>query len=273
MFGKIERFSEADVGGAGSDRNTLTSMATGMMTHEIKNYVCTLKGSAALLLQRVQDPEQRLIVERISRVVAKLESLALPENAPAPVSAAVADDAPVSARSRAAVSLPETLRDCANAHFSDRPDRISWDVPHVLPPVSGDADRLEQVFLNLSLNAFEAGAEHLRVAFRDRRGSLEVVIEDDGPGCDEKTMARMFDPYFSTKGAGRDRGLGLFIVRSILADHGCEISARSKHEEGAGRHGLVFTLVFPPAFALAAKRPAPIMRWAGKRGKRLRSAA
>jgi signal transduction histidine kinase len=159
---------------------------------------------------------------------------------------------------------------CASTHFSGQPLKFVWDVPAGLPPVLGDANRLEQVFMNLFRNALEAGAEKLRISFRSRRGSLEATIEDDGQGCREEMLGRIFEPFYSTKGESRKRGLGLFIVNAILTDHRCEVAVRSKNVPDGSAHGLVFTLVFPSLFAIATKGPAPLIQ---HRARRMLSAA
>ena len=92
-----------------------------------------------------------------------------------------------------------------------------------LPLVSGDPERLEQVFLNLFVNAIEAmpnGGEIRVVVGRAEFNAgplVEVTITDQGPGVSQDKLPRLFDPYFTTKPTGT--GLGLAIVHRIVADH------------------------------------------------------
>jgi C4-dicarboxylate-specific signal transduction histidine kinase len=230
-------------------------VAASVVSHEIKNCVCTLKGNAALLSERVRDPEQRAIVERIARVAEKLESFAMEGGE----SSSGAADA-VHARLRAPVDLVEIAWSCASTHFSSQLERFHWHAPASLPLVVGDANRLEQVFHNLFLNALEAGAERLMVRFHRRKDSVEVVVEDDGPGCGPETLRRLFQPFYSSKKGPGPNGMGLFIVQSIMADHRGAIRVRSKNARGGSAHGLVFTLGFPMLIPLARKGPAPVSR-------------
>src|SRR5437763_10330693 len=120
-----------------------------------------------------------------------------------------------------------------------------------LPPIGGDADRLQQVFINLvnnALDAMPAGGE-LRVAtsFADGDGDddgARVVVEfaDTGTGMSEDVRAHIFDPLYTTKARGRGTGLGLVVVRQVLAEHGGHIEVESEPGRGAR-----FRLIFPAA--------------------------
>jgi signal transduction histidine kinase len=100
--------------------------------------------------------------------------------------------------------------------------------------VRGDATRLVQLFVNLARNSIEAmpNGGTLRVSTRQHHGLIETVFTDDGEGIDPAIAERIFEPFFSTKRDRQQRdtggsGLGLAICRSIVEDHGGEISAAS----------------------------------------------
>jgi signal transduction histidine kinase len=106
-----------------------------------------------------------------------------------------------------------------------------------LPPAKGDYLQLRQVLLNLIRNAFEAMAEledegrALVVrTLSTAPGTITVEVQDNGPGIDETTLARMFDPSFTTKAGGM--GLGLAVCRSIIAIHGGWIWATQNPDRG-----------------------------------------
>ncbi len=106
-----------------------------------------------------------------------------------------------------------------------------------LPPVSGDRVQLQQVVLNLLVNALEAmsgvseGPRELAITTRSLDADqVEVTIEDSGTGLDPNTTARIFEPFYTTKSGGM--GMGLSISRSILEAHGGRIWATAKDGPG-----------------------------------------
>jgi signal transduction histidine kinase len=108
-----------------------------------------------------------------------------------------------------------------------------------LPPVQGDPKQLDQVLLNLLLNAIEAmprgGTLRVRSAVRavpETQGKvLQLVIQDTGPGIKEQDRAYLFDPFFTTKDGGT--GMGLSIAYSIVQKHNGQIEVESKEGQGA----------------------------------------
>lgn len=117
-----------------------------------------------------------------------------------------------------------------------------------LPMVFGDPQQLQQVFLNVVNNAYDAVREVSRspvvkiaTAFAD--GMVEVKITDNGPGI--SMPDRIFDPFFTTKEVGKGTGLGLSICYGIMREHGGEISC-SNHAEGNGATFIVRLPVYQP---------------------------
>jgi signal transduction histidine kinase len=99
-----------------------------------------------------------------------------------------------------------------------------------LPPVLAAAEELEQVFLNLILNAGQALGPKGRIRIQSAlRGDTAVVsIEDDGPGIPGELLGRIFDPFFSTKPVGEGTGLGLAVSHEIVRRHGGELRVESR---------------------------------------------
>ena len=110
--------------------------------------------------------------------------------------------------------------------------------------VKGDANRLQQVLLNLIFNAIEAMPQggKLCIATRLVKNNREIQIEirDTGSGISEKHINHIFDPFFTTKKEGEGTGLGLSIVYGVVNNHGGKIRAKSQENEGT-----VFILNFP----------------------------
>jgi len=103
-----------------------------------------------------------------------------------------------------------------------------------VPPVTGAGQELEQVIVNLLVNAGQAVGERGRIRVATRRDVGHVVIEvsDDGCGIAESDVTRIFDPFFTTKPVGEGTGLGLAISYQIVRKHGGEMSVESRPGEG-----------------------------------------
>ena len=108
-----------------------------------------------------------------------------------------------------------------------------------LPPTMADPYQLQQVLLNLLVNAEQAllesrGSGHVRIrTFRSAAQRVSMEIADDGPGIPSEISSRIFDPFFSTKPSGVGTGLGLSIVYGIVHQHGGEISFENQVGGGA----------------------------------------
>jgi two-component system NtrC family sensor kinase len=106
---------------------------------------------------------------------------------------------------------------------------------HPVPPVRADFGELRQAVVNLALNAMEAMGEAgtLVVETRTCDGgrTVEIAVEDSGPGVDPENLKKIFDPFFTTKEKGT--GLGLSVVYGIVQRHGGRIDVESRPGHGA----------------------------------------
>jgi signal transduction histidine kinase len=111
-----------------------------------------------------------------------------------------------------------------------------------LPRIAADTDQLQQVFLNLFLNARDAmpGSGELKIATASENGSLQIDISDTGSGIDPQNAKHIFDPFFTTKTAGKGTGLGLAVCYGIITAHGGKIEA-NLNEPG----GTIFSITLP----------------------------
>jgi two-component system NtrC family sensor kinase len=107
-----------------------------------------------------------------------------------------------------------------------------------LPAVRGSANKLQQVFLNLFLNARDAmpGGGMLEVRTTAHNGSVEVEVVDTGAGIPREHIHRIFDPFFTTKASGRGTGLGLSVSYGIIKEHAGKIDVRSTPGKGTSFH-------------------------------------
>ena len=126
-------------------------------------------------------------------------------------------------------------------------------VPPDLPPMLADPARLQQVLINLVLNAVDVTPAGGRVEIGARPSSVQgrtgvaVTVGDTGPGIPPELLSKVFEPFFTTKPAGQGTGLGLAICRDIVKAHGGEIGV-----ESALGSGTTFTVWIPDARECAA---------------------
>jgi signal transduction histidine kinase len=104
--------------------------------------------------------------------------------------------------------------------------------------VRGSANKLQQVFLNLFLNARDAmpGGGLLEVRTGAHNGSVEIEVVDTGAGIPREHIHRIFDPFFTTKASGRGTGLGLSVSYGIIKEHSGKIDVRSTPGKGTSFH-------------------------------------
>jgi signal transduction histidine kinase len=128
--------------------------------------------------------------------------------------------------------------------FAGRGIRVDRKLPAVPIAILGDEIQLEQVFLNLFNNALDAMPEGgmLTIRIVESGDGVRVELCDTGEGMTDSALSQMFRPFFTTKEIGRGTGIGLSIVKEVLAAHGATIDAESE----LGR-GTSFTIVFPTA--------------------------
>ena len=219
---------------------TLGQLAVGV-SHEIKNPLMMMTGMLELALEgladgdvpsAVRDIRQALNASgRITDVIDRLLALAQPTTAE-PQTLSLHH---VVARSHRL--LAERLR-LAGIRFT-------LICPHHLE-VRGHPEALEQVFVNLFLNSREAIGQAggwVKVNVTEfEASSLEILIQDSGPGVPEAVRPRIFDPFFSTKSASSGTGLGLAICREAVRAHGGEMSYESLPNVGA-----TFRIILPQA--------------------------
>jgi two-component system, NtrC family, sensor kinase len=113
-----------------------------------------------------------------------------------------------------------------------------------LPPILGASNRLQQVFLNMFINARDAmpNGGMLEVRTSAENGSVEVEVTDTGVGIPAEHLQRIFDPFFTTKSSSRGTGLGLSVSYGIIREHAGKVEVQSTPGKGTS-----FRLEFPAA--------------------------
>jgi PAS domain S-box-containing protein len=175
------------------------------------------------------------------------------------------------ARARPAERLPTDLRPLVDSviglqsySFGRGGLEVVIDIPPDLPPILLDRAQMQQVLVNLTVNAAQAIRDSgvggiLRIAAApvvqpDGRPIVRIEISDDGPGVPTELLGRLFMPFFTTKAPGRGTGLGLSVSFGIVAGHGGSL----RHEPGPGGVGATFIIEMPLGEASAAGTASPI---------------
>ncbi len=169
---------------------------------------------------------------------------------------------------RTELDLGEVIEEVARLVGSDAAAKevaVAVEVPQALPKVAGNRVQIQQVLLNLLVNGFDAvagnapGSRRVAVAARPSAAGVTVTVTDSGRGMDEATLARVFQPFFTTKARGM--GLGLSISRTIVAAHGGTLTVQS-----AAGEGTTFRLELPVGAPDAARPAQPVTAAAGSGG-------
>jgi PAS domain S-box-containing protein len=191
----------------GNPLASISSLVQEMQAEELSPFV---KGSLGTINEQVH---------RIARIVRNL-----------------GDFARLYPRQKVPTSLRDILENTINLVRYDRHFKkieIHTDVCET-PALKIDPDQMQQVFLNLILNARDAMPDggKLDVTVKQAAGQVEMLFADTGRGIDPEMRDKVFDPFFSTKGPTKGTGLGLSICYSIIKDHGGTIGVDSEKGKG-----------------------------------------
>ena len=215
------------------------------VAHELNNPLTAIAGFAELMLMEPHSDDEREMLEltrreaqRAARIVADLRVIARETQQSAP-------------SRRSAVDLNDVVQHVLKLQrYSLQTSNIDLavDLAPDLPAVLGNSSELEQVLLNLIVNARQAlGAPHsgrrgIGVRTRAGHGRAVLSIADNGPGIPQSELDRIFDPFYTTKSPGEGMGLGLSLVHRIVTEHDGEIEVESTPGAGA-----TFTVSLPLA--------------------------
>ena len=221
----------------------LGELATSI-AHEVNQPLTALRINAETLLRWLNRPEPNLAQIR-DKVVRMTADAARAGDIITRIRAMAAGRDP----ERTALALDDLITESLQFlrhELQSKGVSVSLDLTPALPPVTGDRTQLQQVVVNLAINAVQAmGASgtalpklSIKTMAADGR-SVSCVIEDNGPGIAPENLPRLFDRFFTTKDAGM--GMGLPISRSIIEAHNGEIRA----DNGSALGGARFTFVLP----------------------------
>jgi two-component system NtrC family sensor kinase len=201
------------------------------VAHELNNPLSIVVGRATMLQEEAADEATRSVAdkiraaaERCARIVRTFLSMARQRKPELSV-----------------LSINTVLNDCVEMlSYGLRTAGITVEKQLAvdLPSISGNADQLHQVFLNLIVNAQQAMEtqplpRRLRIVSDQHEGRIRVRIADNGPGIAPAIRSRIFDPYFTTKPAGSGTGVGLAVSLGIVESHNGALTVDCPPEGGA----------------------------------------
>jgi two-component system NtrC family sensor kinase len=230
------------------ERLAAAGQTAAQFAHEVGTPLNLISGHVQLLRARLAaDPQAEPRLETISAQIERIERIVR----------AMLDRT----RPEAVVLSPLDLNalllrifDATAPALEARRVRLETDLEAALPQIAGDADRLQQVFINLINNSLDAmpdggllsvrtGVVEASTKLQGARGSEssgvglspQVFIEfsDNGCGMTDELRTRIFDPFYTTKESGHGTGLGLVVVRQVIREHHGEIEVESKPGRGA----------------------------------------
>lgn len=201
---------------------------TAAMAHEIRNPLSSVKMLTQLLRDRISDPENnRMIgflleeVSRLERIVNDLTDLMRPSE--------------IRLAHEDIHGLLEEILEVVSPKLAHRRIGLVKDFQGSISPVRIDRDKIKQVIWNILLNAMDGmhagGVVRVATAEKQADRTVEVVIEDEGPGIPDGIRDRIFEPFFTTKPEGL--GLGLFTCREIIERHGGRLTLENMAQTGA----------------------------------------
>jgi histidine kinase len=222
---------------------TLGEMATGV-AHELNQPLAVMESASSFLMRKINkkekiEDEHLLImaqkissnVDRATRIINHLREFGRKEDA-----------------GIEKIQVNDLLRranELLSQQLKVRGIEVVWQLAEGLPPIMTDPGRLEQVFVNLLLNARDAiedklstevikkGSEKITLTTSSDGDKITIEVSDTGTGIPKDQLEKIFEPFFTTKSVGKGTGLGLSISYGIIKDCGGNIHVRSKKGKGA----------------------------------------
>jgi PAS domain S-box-containing protein len=228
------------------------------VAHELNNPLNSITNFATLLLETARSPEDAEDLRTIHREARRAAKIVADVRL-------LARETQEEVREHTNVDINDVVRHVLRTRqytFATRNIAVRQDLAADLPVVSGDRGQIEQVVINLIVNAEQAMVANTtdrRIIVRTRatNAGVSLNIVDFGPGIPAEYLDRIFDPFFTTKTPGEGTGLGLSLVHSIVAEHGGAVNVESEIGKGTSfRVDLPLARVGDAADCPAVTQPA-----------------
>ena len=216
------------------------------LAHEVKNPLSAVLGYAQLSMRKLDQPE------------ALKKNLGIIENETRRCNEIISNLMQFSRQEKgelSRISVNEVIKKSikiVDHQLSLKNVRIESDLADTIALISGNANQLQQVLMNLMINAQQAIGDEggtVSLATISTGESVIITVSDTGPGMDDEVAAKIFEPFFTTKPAGQGTGLGLSVTYGIIQDHGGDISV-TRADSGGAKFTITLPLENEEAIAL-----------------------
>ncbi len=212
--------------------------STAIINHEIRNYSMAISCYSEILSKNDSlDAQSKEIVQKISECIMRLNAFSK-DILEFSKSKILKDKTPL--------DVCSLIKKCIRIHFQKYGDSFSYEgftsAEDII--INGDWNKLEQVFVNVFKNAFEAGAGRISVKISQSESVVLCIVEDDGSGCTEEQLSEIFKSFYTTKKKSGGTGLGMCVVKSVIEGHGGHVSAYTKNIV-PDHQGLSIHMTFP----------------------------
>lgn len=236
MLRDITEYKKLKMQMSHSEKLSVVGQLAAGIAHEVGNPLTSISSLIQVLVRSTKDEDLKknlsLIkkqTDRISRLIHELVTFSQPSDfniCPANINDLVTE----------AVTIIKYDKHARNSTLVVKLDND-------LPITEVPKDQLQQVFINILLNALEALPDQdgkVSVNTGTKNGSIQVIVKDNGRGIPESIIGRIFDPFFTTKGVGKGTGLGLWVSYGIIENLRGKILVESKEKSGS-----TFTVEIP----------------------------
>jgi two-component system NtrC family sensor kinase len=236
-----------------ADKLSSIGLLAAGVAHEVNTPLAVISTYAQMLAKQISGDEQKApLLEKIARQTFRASEIVN----------SLLNFSRTSPTEFVAVDLNKVIRETLTLvehQFANSSMKVDLVLDDSIAQIKGSPGKLQQVFLNLFLNARDAMESGGSLAVETERwnGAVRVSVRDTGAGIAPENLARIFDPFFTTKGALKGTGLGLSVSYGIVREHGGDIEVHSQPGKGTQ-----FVLTFPVGAAAkfvppAAKRESP----------------
>ncbi len=205
---------------------TVGVMAT-EIAHEIGTPLGVVRGRAEQVLRRSDAPaaeDLRVVISQVDRISATVRQLL-----------DFSRRSPLEKRDVSLAAVVERTRELLQLKFEARRLQLDVDLTDDIPMLTADPDQLQQVLVNLLLNACDASSPGGRVSVTAARAPgqmVRIAVADRGAGIPPENLTAIFEPFFTTKPRGEGTGLGLAIAAGIIRNHAGQIDVQSRLGQG-----------------------------------------